>query len=107
MGITVNTRMISSQRCSICRELNQNAQGSSSCAITTTELLDILDGENQSLIVVISHNPHELRGYARRLGDQLYERRRRTGLIDPLVSFIFDEADEFIPQQATLKLRRV
>jgi hypothetical protein len=32
------------------------------------------------------------------LGNALFEERRKTGKISPLVSFIFDEADEFIPQ---------
>jgi DNA helicase HerA-like ATPase len=34
------------------------------------------------------------------LGNFTYDRRRQTGQIVPLVSFIFDEADEFIPGQA-------
>jgi len=32
------------------------------------------------------------------MGEQLYEERRKKGIIDPNVIFIFDEADEFIPQ---------
>src|SRR5205823_2311956 len=38
---------------------------------------------------------------AKRLGEAVYESRRQTGLIDPLVSFIFDEADEFIRREGT------
>jgi DNA helicase HerA-like ATPase len=34
------------------------------------------------------------------LGNFTYESRRRSGQIAPLVSFVFDEADEFIPQGA-------
>lgn len=30
----------------------------------------------------------------------IFEDRRRNGIIEPIVSFIFDEADEFIPQDA-------
>ena len=79
----------------------QNVQGSLRCAITSSELLYMLDSESPGLVVVISHDPHELRGFAKRFGESAYERRRTTGSIEPLVSFIFDEADEFIPQQAT------
>jgi DNA helicase HerA-like ATPase len=35
------------------------------------------------------------------LGHFAFDDRRKTGQITPLVSFIFDEADEFIPQQAS------
>lgn len=69
-------------------------------SITTDDLLEILDDDEPSLIVVISHDPHELRRFSKRLGDQAYERRRMNGNIEPLVSFIFDEADEFIPRES-------
>jgi DNA helicase HerA-like ATPase len=42
-----------------------------------------------------------MRKFSNQLGYWTYENRRKTGNITPLVSFIFDEADEFIPQQAT------
>jgi DNA helicase HerA-like ATPase len=35
------------------------------------------------------------------LGEAVYERRRQDGLIDPLVSFIFDEADEFVRSETS------
>ena len=56
------------------------------------------DPNSSSLIVVQSANPDELRNFAETLGDLLYENRRQSGQISPMVSFIFDEADEFIPQ---------
>ncbi len=71
------------------------------CAITLPDILDILDTESSSLIIVISHDPSELRRFSQRLGENTYERRRQTGRITPIVSFIFDEADEFIPREAS------
>jgi uncharacterized protein len=53
-----------------------------------------------SLYILTAHNPDELRQFAATLGEELFESRRRTGGTRPLVTFIFDEADEFIPQDA-------
>jgi len=61
---------------------------------------DLNDSSHSSLYVVQSHNPDDLRDFAYRLGIELFESRRREGIISPLVSFVFDEADEFIPQKA-------
>jgi uncharacterized protein len=61
---------------------------------------DLNDPNHSSLWVIQAHNPNDLRGFSKRLGEEVFERRRETGLIDPLVSFIFDEADEFIRRDA-------
>jgi hypothetical protein len=58
------------------------------------------DASSSGLYVVQSHNPNTLRHFAWMLGTFTFEQRRRSGQITPLVSFVFDEADEFIPQQA-------
>jgi len=58
------------------------------------------DIPSAGLYIVQSHDPDVLRHFAWMLGNFTYESRRRTGQITPLVSFVFDEADEFIPQQA-------
>lgn len=60
---------------------------------------DLNDHTHSSLYIIQSHNPDDLRDFAYKLGIELFESRRREGIILPLVSFIFDEADEFIPQQ--------
>jgi len=57
------------------------------------------DPSMSSLFIIQSHDPDDLRDFAFELGRELFERRRRRGIIYPLVSFVFDEADEFIPQQ--------
>jgi hypothetical protein len=69
--------------------------------ITTDDIVDDLnDGNESSLYVIQSHDPDSLREFAYELGNNLFENRRMNGTLSPLVSFIFDEADEFIPQQA-------
>ncbi len=56
---------------------------------------------DSSLILFQAHDPDALREFAAKLANIAYESRRKTGQIAPLVSFIFDEADEFIPGQTT------
>ncbi len=69
------------------------------CGISEAQLLAILNNrERPSLFIVTTHNPDDLREFAHSLGEAMYEARRQTGQIEPLVSFAFDEADEFIPQ---------
>ncbi|MCS7190819.1 MAG: DUF87 domain-containing protein, partial [Fimbriimonadales bacterium] len=64
-------------------------------------LLGDLDSrENSSLYVFQSSDPDLLRRVAARIGEKMFERRRRSGRIEPLVLFLMDEADEFIPQKA-------
>lgn len=83
-------------------ELEEATRESYSAAITLDQLVrDLNDPSHPSLWVVQAHNPNELRSFSRRLGEAIYENRRQTGLIDPLVSFVFDEADEFIRRDAT------
>ena len=72
------------------------------CKISITQIIHDLNNENMnSLYVVLSHDPHALRSFSKKLGYQIYESRRGSGKITPINSFIFDEADEFIPQNAS------
>lgn len=67
--------------------------------IKMDDLLKILnDGTRSSLVIIQSHDPDDLREFASDIGTAIFEDRRKTGKISPLISFIFDEADEFIPQ---------
>lgn len=69
------------------------------CSIGLTQLQAILNtSERSSLIIVTTHDPDQLREFSHSLGEDLYESRRLTGQIEPLITFVFDEADEFIPQ---------
>jgi hypothetical protein len=78
-------------------ELERTSGETLAAGVTLDEMVaDLNDRSHKSLWVIQSHNPHELRSFSKRLGDAVYEKRRQDGLIDPLVSFIFDEADEFV-----------
>jgi uncharacterized protein len=73
--------------------------------IASTTLDEIVADLNtpgrSSLWIIQAHNPHELRTFSKQLGEAVYESRRQSGQIDPLVAFIFDEADEFIRRDGT------
>jgi len=58
---------------------------------------DLNDKSKSSLYIVLSHEPHKVRHFANDLGQYLFWNRRLKGIISPLVLFIFDEADQFIP----------
>jgi len=69
------------------------------CGITLPQLDRMINNKSKSsLVIITTHNPDDLREFAHTLGEELYESRRKSGEIEPLVSFVFDEADEFIPQ---------
>jgi DNA helicase HerA-like ATPase len=69
-------------------------------ALSIDEIIENLNNPNCSTLSIIqSHDPDYLREFAYELGLKLFENRRINGIISPLVSFIFDEADEFIPGQ--------
>jgi len=82
-------------------ELERSTAESFAAGITLDEIVDDLNSPSHpSLWILQAHNPNDLRNFSKRLGEAIYERRRLEGLIDPLVSFIFDEADEFIRKDA-------
>lgn len=58
---------------------------------------DLNDESKTSLYLVVSHDSHKVRRFANDLGQYLFWDRRLKGTISPLVLFIFDEADQFIP----------
>lgn len=61
---------------------------------------ELNNDEKTNLFIVSSHDPDEMRIFARMFGYRLYESRRRNGIINPMVCLVFDEADEFIPSSA-------
>jgi hypothetical protein len=68
--------------------------------ITLTDLIRQLQkSDTVELYIFTSANPHTLREFAFKLGLELYHIRRRFGISSPLLLFLFDEADEFIPQK--------
>lgn len=56
------------------------------------------DNKRSSIIVINSFDPDEMRTKSNYLLNSLYSTRRRRGIISPLTLTVFDEADEFIPQ---------
>jgi hypothetical protein len=81
--------------------LDQITPASISMSEILSDLNDDEDNTKSSLYIITAHDPDEIRSFAATLGEELYEARRRSGVVRPLTSFIFDEADEFIPQDAT------
>lgn len=64
---------------------------------------EINNRDKKAVYIIQSHDPDELKKFVYRLTMEVYEERRKNGRIEPLVSFIFDEADEFIPQDQYAK----
>jgi uncharacterized protein DUF87 len=65
------------------------------------ELNKLLNSEEKpSLIIVQSNSDDSLRLSSAEFVNRIFDSRRRQGRIAPQVLFAFDEADEFMPQQA-------
>lgn len=64
---------------------------------------ELNDQSKKAIYIIQSHDPDELKKFVMYLASAIYEDRRKTGKILPLVSFILDEADEFIPQDTYIK----
>jgi DNA helicase HerA-like ATPase len=70
--------------------------------INIDQIVAELNNEGRkSLMIITSEDPNVMRKYAKNIGNLIYRARSRTATISPVVSFVFDEADEFIPQGAT------
>ena len=66
--------------------------------ISIIDILKELDDKSTStLYLITSHDTDKIREFASKLGWNLFEYRRKNGRFTPLVCFIFDEADEFMP----------
>lgn len=84
------------------KELEKSTQEVWAAGTSLDEIIEDLNNDKaSSLWIIQAHNPNELREFVKRLGETIYEERRQNGIIDPLVSFVFDEADEFIPGKTT------
>lgn len=78
---------------------NQTREYSAQYLSTYQDIVSIVnDNHRSSIIVINSFEPDGLRNNAYYLLNSLYYARRRRGIISPPVLAIFDEADEFIPQ---------
>lgn len=63
---------------------------------------DLNDRGHSSLYVIQSNDPDALRDLSSYIGNILFDVRRTKGITMPIVSFVFDEADEFIPGDQSL-----
>ncbi|EPA06514.1 ATP-binding protein [Candidatus Nitrosarchaeum limnium] len=62
-------------------------------------ITELNSDEGKALIILTSDDPNNMREHAKKIGQSIYNQRSRRATTTPIVSFIFDEADEFIPQK--------
>ena len=65
-------------------------------------LLNALHDAKRTAVILLGQE-NSLRNFSNRLGDLLYNVRREQGISKPVTSFIFDEADLFIPAKTDRK----
>jgi len=66
--------------------------------IPTSELIKMLNKKDERRIVIITgRRDSDVKGFVEIFGNELYESRRKEGLLEPFNVFLFDEADLFIP----------
>jgi len=58
-----------------------------------------LEEKSRSSLYLVQGNDEAVRKFSSKLGNQMIENRRISGTSLPLVSFVYDEADQFIPQE--------
>jgi DNA helicase HerA-like ATPase len=67
--------------------------------ITIQQMIDEFNDVNSKCLYIITgSDSNTIREFGSIIGDNLYNYRRLFGLTIPLVLFIFDEADEIVPQ---------
>jgi len=67
--------------------------------IDEKEIIDkVHSKDSNSLFIFISSKEQNVREFLNNIGRVIYNKRKNEGLIDPLTTMIFDEADTFIPQ---------
>lgn len=60
---------------------------------------DLNDASNNSLYIIQDSNDAKLREFSKDLGNMMLDSRRKRGIESPSVSFIYDEADQFMSQK--------
>ena len=63
----------------------------------------VTNPDRRQAIIITGRRDSEIKHFASQLGNAIYERRRHESTREPYVTFIFDEADLFIPQAGTDK----
>ncbi|MHA1787007.1 MAG: ATP-binding protein [Candidatus Thorarchaeota archaeon] len=76
------------------RLLNISPEG----MISVENLVSKLNDKERNLVVIVTgKRDSDLKEFAANLGDQLYEKRRIEGILEPWTTLLLDEADLFIP----------
>ena len=65
-----------------------------------------LDTTKPAIFIIQGSRDDDLRDFSARLVDYVFRRRRTSGTIFPHALFIYDEADEFIPQAGSGSYQR-
>jgi hypothetical protein len=69
-----------------------------SAIIPTKVLLETLNNKSAcQTLIITARRDSDLKRFCAILGNELYESRRREGILEPHTLFLFDEADLFIP----------
>ncbi|MHB1663458.1 MAG: ATP-binding protein, partial [Thermoplasmataceae archaeon] len=72
--------------------------------LQVNDLIDsVTNIDHRQIIIITGRRDSEIKNFASQLGNAIYERRRHEPTRNPFVTFIFDEADLFIPQDGTDK----
>lgn len=67
--------------------------------ISVSKIVEELNaGGRQAVLVIQDSSDERIRRFSRTLGDRMLAARRSKGVISPPVSFVYDEADQFIAQ---------
>lgn len=67
--------------------------------IPTSELIQLLNKGNSQIIIITGRRDSELKAFVQVFGNELYESRRKEGILEPFCVFLYDEADLFIPTE--------
>ena len=86
------------------RHSTELAEIPSEAILQVGDLIDSVTNPNRRQVIIITgRRDSEIKHFASQLGNAIYERRRHESTREPYVTFIFDEADLFIPQAGTDK----
>jgi DNA helicase HerA-like ATPase len=72
-------------------------------SISLDGVVRLLSDDDKSLVILLASDDNHLRNFAHKLIMTMYQLRKSNGIIDPPVLFFFDEADLFIPRDASSK----
>ena len=82
-------------------KINATYRIDSKFKISMQEIEDTLnDCNKKTLYVIQGSDDEEVRYISKHIGDAILDTRRARGIISPAVSFIYDEADQFIAQDS-------